>query len=304
MTAPRSTGTDHDAHYVRPPGGPLAAAYERLLQPVLVLLAPLALCFLVFHLVWGLLTALLIFPVLPAAARDALVQFWSRIALVALGIRLELRVEPGATPIAASRGSLIVSNHTSWADVFVIAAVTPARFVAKSEIAGWPLIGVFARAVGTIFVARRRRHAVVEVNRAAAERMQRGQSVVIFPEGTTTDGTQLLRFHANLFQAGIDAAAPVIPLSLEYRQDGRPSSAAAFIGDMTLVASMWRIVIAPRLTVRLRWLPAIAIAGETRQAVAQRARTAILAALALPQAEAEPVQETEEEIRPATASGS
>jgi 1-acyl-sn-glycerol-3-phosphate acyltransferase len=265
--------------------------YERLLGPVLVVLAPLALCFLVVHLAWGLLTALLVFPVLPAAARDALVQFWSRIALVALGIRLELVVDPAATPIAASRGSLIVSNHTSWADVFVIAAVTPARFVAKSEIAGWPVIGMFARAVGTLFVTRARRHAVVEVNRAASQRLVSGQSVVIFPEGTTTDGSRLLRFHANLFQAGIDVAAPVVPLSLEYLQDGRPSPAAAFIGDMTLVASMWRIVIAPRLTVRLRWLPSIATAGQTRQAVARLAQAAIHTALALPQTDALPVND-------------
>jgi 1-acyl-sn-glycerol-3-phosphate acyltransferase len=272
------------------PGGGPAAVYERLLQPVLIVLAPLALCFLFFHLIWGLLVALLVFPVLPVAARDALVRFWSRITLVALGIRLDVQVAPGATPIERSGGALLVSNHTSWADVFVIAAVTPARFVAKSEIAGWPVIGLFARAVGTIFVARGRRHAVMRVNEATTQRLRSGQSVTIFPEGTTTDGMRLLRFHANLFQAGIDAGAPVIPLALQYQQNGEPSPAAAFIGDMTLVASMWRIVIAPRLTVRLQWLAPMESAGHSRQDLARRAHAAIHAALDLPPGETAPAR--------------
>jgi 1-acyl-sn-glycerol-3-phosphate acyltransferase len=263
-----------------PPALPVSA-YDRLLRAGLMLIAPLVLIFLVLHITWGMLVATLLFPVLPARARDALVTFWSRIALVALGIRLELRVAPGSMPIAQSRGALLISNHTSWADVFVIAAVTPARFVAKAEISLWPVLGRFAAAVGTVFVERGRRHAVHHVNETATARLKAGQSIGIFPEGTTTDGTVLLRFHANLVQAGLHAGAPLIPLGVQYLQDGRPSMAAAYIGDMNLGQSLWRILTAPRLTAVLHWLAPLPAEGNTRQAIAAHARAEIALALGL-----------------------
>jgi 1-acyl-sn-glycerol-3-phosphate acyltransferase len=254
------------------------------LPAILALLAPLVMVFLLAHILWGLAVASLLFPLLPRRASDALVLFWSRVLLAALGIRLELRNDPAQDPPAAARGSLLLINHTSWVDVFVVAAVVPARFVAKSEIAAWPLVGRLVKATGTVFVERGRRHAVAHVNRIVTQRLRAGQSVGIFPEGTTTDGACLLRFHANLVQPALDAPAPVVPLALQYRQYDRPSTAAAFVGDMTLFGSLWRILVAPRLSVRLHWLAPVAGAADTRQAIAQRARAAIAAALALPEA--------------------
>jgi 1-acyl-sn-glycerol-3-phosphate acyltransferase len=274
-----------------PPERALRRAFHRLHVGALMALVPLAAAFIVFHILWGLLVAGLLFPVLPARASGALVQFWSRIVLAALGIRLVLRPAPDAAPIAATRGALLVINHTSWADVFVVAAVTPARFVAKAEIAAWPLLGRFAAAVGTVFVERGRRHAVARVNHTVAARLRAGQSIGIFPEGTTSDGSLLLRFHANLVQSALDAPAPVIPVGLQYLQDGRPSGAAAYFGDMNLFASIWRILTAPRLTVHLHWLPAVDCAGLSRQAIAGRARAAIGAAVGLP-AEEDAVEAT------------
>lgn len=260
------------------------SAAERLLAAALVVLAPLALLFIAFQMVWGMLTALLLFPVLPPGANNALIRIWSRLTLAALGIRLEAG---GSAPVAPAGGSgaLLVMNHISWADVFLVAAVAPARFVAKAEIARWPVIGRFAAAVGTIYVERGRRHAVKRVNDTVIARLQSGQDVGIFPEGTTTDGSCLLRFHANLIQAGLDAQAPIVPVALQYYRSGRPTDAAAFVGDDTLAASLWRILITPRLSARLLWLPAVATAGHTRQGVAQCARAAIAAALALPERE-------------------
>ena len=200
---------------------------DRVLIPLLWALAPLALCAIFLHILWGMLVARLLFPRLPRSARDALVRFWARIALVLLGIRVQLRVEEGASPLLGRHGGLFVLNHVSWADVFVVCAVLPLRFVAKSEIAAWPVLGRFAGAVGTVFVERGRRHAVAHVNETVVQRLRQGQAIGIFPEGTTTDGTQLLRFHANLIQAALEAPAPVIPLGLQYHQDGRPCTAAA-----------------------------------------------------------------------------
>ena len=260
-----------------------AASNERLRKFALVAAAPLLLFAVVLHILWGMLAAGLLFPLLPLRGRDALVQLWSRGLLLLLGIRLELHCDAAALAAVASRGALLLCNHVSWVDVFAIAAVTPARFVAKSEVARWPVLGRFAGSVGTLFVERGRRHAVTHINHRVAARLRTGQSIGIFPEGTTTDGSQLLRFHANMVQAALAANAPVIPVGLQYRQNGQPTVQAAFVGDMNLVESLWRIAICSRLTVRLHWLAPIACEGLTRQAIAALARTAIGQALELPE---------------------
>lgn len=284
-----------------------ARGLERLHRLALLPLAPLAACAVAAHLLWGALVAVLLFPVLRGAAREFLVRFWSRTLLAIMGVRLEVtNAAPHTAPAADGgnpSGALLVLNHISWIDVFVVAAIVPARFVAKSEIAGWPFVGRFITACGTIFVERGRRHAVAHVNRIVAGHLRCGQSVGIFPEGTTTDGSHLLRFHANLVQAALDAPAPVVPVALQYRQYGERSDAAAFIGEMTLVASIFRILLAPRLTAQLRWLPAVSCEGATRQELARRAQEAIGAALdlAAPSAATAPA-DTEPGIPPAMAS--
>jgi len=287
---------------IGPPPSP-KRRYDRLRKGLLVALAPLTMALIVVHILWGMLVAGFLFPWLPARARDGLVRLWSRTLLAVLGIRLELHHDPAAGPIEATAGSLLLINHISWVDVFVIAAVTPARFVAKAEVARWPVLGRFAACVGTVYVERGRRHAIAHVNDTVCGRLLSGQSVGVFPEGTSTDGSRLLRFHANMVQAALQAAAPVIPLGLQYRQDGGPSTAVAFVGDMGLVESIWRILLAPRLTAQLHWLPAIPREGLTRHAIALRARAAIGQALELPDAIAvDDLADTQPETPLATAS--
>ncbi len=243
------------------------------------------------HLLWGLVVAAVLFPLVPAGASGALVRFWSRALMFVLGIRLE--IPTGRAPPPAPLGALLMMNHISWADVFVLAAVTPARFVAKAEVQRWPLIGRFASAVGTVFVERGRRQSISSVNRVVSARLRSGQSIGVYPEGTTTDGSCLLRFHSNLVQAALDAGAPVIPVAIDYRQDGRPTAAAAFVGEMTLIESLWRILVTPRLTARLHWLPPVDCTGQTRQAIARRARAAVALALGLPDGEPQASEEGE-----------
>ena len=179
-------------------------------------------------------------------------------------------------------GSLLLINHTSWLDVFSIAAVVPARFVSKAEIGRWPLFGWLAIAVGTLFVERGRRHAVVRTNQVLAERLRSGQLIGVFPEGTTTDGSRLLPFHANLVQPAIDLGAPLRPVGVRFTQRGEFSRAAMYIGEMNLMQSLWRVVTAPYLTVELNWLPPIDPPPSTRHAAANAARSAIANALGVP----------------------
>jgi 1-acyl-sn-glycerol-3-phosphate acyltransferase len=246
---------------------------------------PLRLAGIVLHIAWGLAAAGLFFPRLSPRSRDRVTRFWSRVLLSLLGVRLT-RINHGSAPWPdGASGALLLLNHISWLDVFAVAAVVPARFVAKSEVRSWPVIGSLVRTSGSVFVERGKRHAVSEVLEVVTARLRSGQAVGVFPEGTTTEGDRMLRFHANLVQAALDAPAPVVPLALEYFQGPLRSNAAAFVGDMTLVGSLLRILLAPGLGVRLHLLAAIAPDSDGeggRRALAAQAQASIAAALSLP----------------------
>jgi 1-acyl-sn-glycerol-3-phosphate acyltransferase len=112
------------------------------------------------------------------------------------------------------RPTLLVANHVPWLDVYALAALWPARFVAKAETRAWPVAGTIARRFDTVFLRRGSVRDAGRVRRQVAAALARGESVVVFPEGTTTDGTRLGRFHAAMFQAAIDAGAVVQPVAL------------------------------------------------------------------------------------------
>jgi 1-acyl-sn-glycerol-3-phosphate acyltransferase len=251
----------------------------------LMLIAPITMVAAFAHVALGVLYAALFFPWICTRGRDAAVIYWSRLLLLLIGVRLESRglpPQPGAMRDAPALGSLLLINHTSWLDVFSIAAVVPARFVSKAEIGRWPLAGWLAIAVGTLFVERGKRHAVMRANQAVSDRLRSGQLIGVFPEGTTTDGSRLLPFHANLVQPAIDLGAPIRPVGLRFTQRGEFSRVAMFVGEMNLVQSLWRVVTAPHLAVELHWLPAIDPQPATRHAAARAARAAIAHELAVP----------------------
>ena len=266
----------------------------------LKLIAPISIAAAFVHVALGLLYALLTFSWIGPRGRDAAIMAWSRILLLIIGVRLESKGLPpahspssfrpprnGTGVVGEGLGSLLLINHTSWLDVFSIAAVVPARFVSKAEIGRWPLFGWLAIVVGTLFVERGRRHAVVRTNQALAERLRSGQVIGLFPEGTTTDGSRLLPFHANLVQPAIDLGAPLRPLGVRFTQRGEFSRAAMYIGEMNLMQSLWRVVTAPYLTVELNWLPPIDPPPSNRHAAANAARSAIARALGVPLEERE-----------------
>jgi 1-acyl-sn-glycerol-3-phosphate acyltransferase len=177
---------------------------------------------------------------------------------------------------------LVLANHVSWIDVFAINAVTPCRFVAKAEIGRWPLLGALVTRSGTLYIERGRRHAVASMNHRVREHLKAGETIVVFPEGTTSDGTGLLPFHSNLLAPAVEVGAPVWPLALRYTERGMPSTAAAFVGDMGLVTSLARTLAARDLVIRITVLPAIEVTHhENRHAVARAARVAIAGALGL-----------------------
>lgn len=195
---------------------------------------------------------------------------WFRGLARILGLKIEVWGEPAPGPV------LIVSNHISWLDVVVLGAQAPVTFVAKNEVAGWPLLGFLARRSGTLFVARSSLRATAGLVRAVAGRLDLGEQVVVFPEGTTTAGETVLLFSSAVFQAVSGTGAPIQPVALRYL--GEAVRQAPFIGDDAFLPHLMRVLGLDSVSVTALWSRPIP-AGERREVLAERARAAILAGL-------------------------
>ncbi|MFJ6080468.1 lysophospholipid acyltransferase family protein [Streptomyces sp. NPDC092369] len=171
---------------------------------------------------------------IPAAA----VRLWCRWIVRAAGVRLRIT---GAPP--SGGGLLLVANHISWMDIPLMAAVRPARMLAKAEIRGWPVAGVLTAGSGALFIDRDRLRALPETVARIADALGSGSAVAVFPEGSTWCGRAQGSFRRAVFQAALDAGVPVQPVRLRYRIEGGSATAAtAFIGQDSLLASVWRVV--------------------------------------------------------------
>lgn len=229
------------------------------------------------HLLAGLATCAVVFPFVGLNLREFLVRRWSKKLLDICTV--DVAFTDNSEGAHAER-ALIVSNHVSWLDIFVINTLHPCHFVAKSDIRSWPLIGWLSEKAGTIFLARGKQREVRRIYEGLVHQIQDGKRIAFFPEGTTAPQGSVLPFHANLFEAAIEAQVPVQPYVLRYVDAlGRFHPAANFIGDMTFVDSMREILKAPRMTAELIRLPAIPTEGTHRREVAQQARAASMAAL-------------------------
>jgi len=232
------------------------------------------------HLLQGLAMAALVFPFVSSARRDGIVRGWSRKVLAILGVRLRVH---GAAPAPDAPGVVFVSNHISWLDVWLIDSQRACRFVAKSEVRNWPVIGWLAARTGTLFIQRARRHHTAALNRQIDRALREGACVAMFPEGTTTDGRQLKRFFTSLLQPAADAGAPLVPVAIRYlREDGEIDLTPAYIDRMSLAESLRRVLAAREILVELSFLPPIDTRGKSRRDIAHAAEAAIAAALRLP----------------------
>jgi 1-acyl-sn-glycerol-3-phosphate acyltransferase len=216
------------------------------------------------------------FPSLGSTQKQQAIQRWAQQVLAVLEIEVHTN-----TPAPQGFAGLVVSNHLSWLDVLVLQSLMPAAFVAKTEVRRWPLVGYMAQACATIFVDRasaRSAHAMVDHTVAA---IAQGQAIAVFPEGTSSDGTGLGRFHANIFESAIRAQAPVQLLTLKYldRTTGAVDTAAHFTGDMTLLASLQRVTATSRIRAQVHIGDCISAQGHSRKSLALQAHTQMHALL-------------------------
>jgi 1-acyl-sn-glycerol-3-phosphate acyltransferase len=230
------------------------------------------------HVLAGVATTLVVFPLVSDANRRSLVKRWSVRLLRILAVELRVGGEIGGR----DGNVMVVANHISWLDIFVLNAAHPVRFVAKSELAKWPVVSQMIRGGGTVFIERERRRDTHRANHQIAQVLEQGDVVAVFPEGTTTDGTQLLPFKGALLQPIVEAQGHVQPVAIRYRTpDGEHSHAPAYVGETSFAQSFWTVCGARALTVELVVRPALAARDTHRRDLARAAEASIRTALAV-----------------------
>ncbi|KMQ80451.1 1-acyl-sn-glycerol-3-phosphate acyltransferase [Candidatus Burkholderia pumila] len=230
---------------------------------------------LVVHLLLGMWIVATRFSRVSAAERAELNRKWSIKMLRLSGMKLVVHNDEARL----DAGVLVVGNHISWIDIYVINAWRPTPFVSKAEIRKWPVVGWLAHKLDTVFVQREKRSDAKRIMHELADRLVKGEKMCVFPEGTTTDGTSLLPFHANMFQAAVSASVPIQPICLMYEDaTGRLSTAPAYIGDMSLNDSLNACLRAEPLTAHLYVCNPLA-SGADRRLLASEAQASVQAAL-------------------------
>ncbi|QMV64720.1 lysophospholipid acyltransferase family protein [Pseudomonas berkeleyensis] len=203
-------------------------------------------------------------------------QRLTRWFLARLGGALPFRVRiEGELP---TQPMLWVANHVSWTDIPLLGALQPMSFLSKAEVRAWPLAGWLAHKGGTLFI-RRGAGDSGQIGQQLTQHLQRGRHLLIFPEGTTTDGLALRTFHGRLLSSAIDSGVAIQPVAIRYLRDGQPCSVAPFIGDDDMISHLLRLLSSSASEVEIRLLQPIPSDTRSRNELARHSQASIAAAL-------------------------
>jgi 1-acyl-sn-glycerol-3-phosphate acyltransferase len=191
------------------------------------------------HLFIGTL-CILIFPVINRKSKKILIKRWSSLLLKIF--KINLVVNNDLKKILYKKNYLIVSNHISWIDIFVINSACPVAFVAKQSISKWPILSWLVKASETIFIDRKRISKIKETTKEVENFLKNKGSICIFPEGTSSDGSQLLNFKSNLLQTAINKNISVLPIAIQYFHNQKFCSAPAYYADLSLLDSIINLI--------------------------------------------------------------
>jgi 1-acyl-sn-glycerol-3-phosphate acyltransferase len=231
------------------------------------------------HLIYGVAIAALLLSWLPVIVRARLEQHWNSSLMGILNIKIRIA---GVAPDLSVQNMMLVANHVSWLDIYLLNAVRPVRFVSKVEVRSWPVVGWLASKVGTLFIDRTKRHDTARINSEMSAILNLGGCLGVFPEGTTSDGSLLRPFHASLLQPAVHSQSRVWPAAIRYTHaDGTLNMAPAFIDEITFAASLATILSQTVIYAELEFLPPIEAHGKARRELARDAEYAIATALNL-----------------------
>jgi len=225
------------------------------------------------HLLAGAAILRAVFPRAGAARRRSLVGWWSGKLLRIVGVTTRVA---GAPPSEGADAAMIAANHVSWLDIFAISSIRPTRFIAKSEIRDWPVAGWVVERAGTIFIRRERRRDTARINDLVHAALAQGDRVGLFPEGMTTEGDRLLRFHSSLFEPAVANRARVHPCAIRYEHpDGTLCRAMAYVDELSFMQSLGLVIRQRGIVARVAFADPIDTAGLARRVVAARAEEAV-----------------------------
>lgn len=229
------------------------------------------------HLAQGVLTVGTFFPYSGKARRQKMIRRWSGKLLRILNVSLSV----SGTPPEGE--SLLVANHISWLDIYLINTVCPPRFVAKSEIRKWPVVGWLSEKTGALFVEREKRSDAGRVNQAISDAINAGDLVAVFPEGTTSDGQRVLSFRAPLLEPALTSNSNLHPVAIRYvSANGTVNTEVAYAGDTSFGQSLWMILGQRAVHAEIIFAGEIEPGGKNRKELAKHAECVIAAALNLP----------------------
>ncbi len=231
------------------------------------------------HTITGLIIAAVFLPVLGESAKKKLIKWWCGGLLRAFHIKV---VTFGDLPPAATKGVMFVANHISWSDIHALNSKIALRFIAKAEIRSWPIFGYLAYKANPLFIDRSKRQVAAKIVDITAASLVQGDNLCFFPEGTTTDGKQVLTFKSSVIQAAINANSLIWPVAIRYvNLDGSINTAMAYAGETGLVESMKQVIKQKNAIVELHFLMPINAAGQNRRDLTQSAYDVIVAKLAV-----------------------
>lgn len=200
-----------------------------------------------------------------------LIAWWHRGACRALGVDVIVRGQPAPAPV------LLLSNHVSWLDIPVLGGAAPTRFLSKAEVRGWPLLGWLAARSGTLFLRRADRAAAEAATLEMIWALRRGERVLLFPEGTTTDGTGVRRFRSRLIEAAVLADTPVQPVALRFVEGEGADRAVPFVGEDAFLPHLVRLAGRAAVRAEVTFLDPLPARSAPREMLAARCEAGVRA---------------------------
>ena len=229
----------------------------------------------IIHLFYGFFQALYILYI-NDKPKKRYIKSWSKRLLSILKIHLEINQD--LNKLLSNKHFLIVSNHISWLDIFLINSLVPISFLSKGDVESWPLIGKLTKCADTIYIKRGNKKSLTMASNQIEKKLNKMDSVYFFPEGFATDGSRLLPFKSNFFQTAINCNINILPLLIRYTSDGKFTSSPSYEADISLARSMWALIKVKNLTAHISVLPLVSN-KKNRKFVANEAHQKIYKAL-------------------------